>query len=172
MCDEIYNFGSKIIDWIKIIYKNVNSCSINNGHFSEFFRLPRAVRQGCPLSPYLFILCVEPLAHKIRNTNEIKGIKIDNLEHKISQYADDTTLFLKGELSSFSLTFKLLDHYSTISGLKVNKDKTQVLALNPLQQTMEFIQLSGFNSTLGPVSILRVDLFPKKKLLHIILMQN
>ena len=160
-CLKHFNFGSKIIDWIKIIYKNVNSCSINNGHFSEFFRLSRGVRQGCPLSPYLFILCVEPLAHKIRNTNEIKGIKIDNLEHKISQYADDTTLFLKGELSSFSLTFKLLDSYSTISGLKVNKEKTQVLALNPLQERKEFIQLSGFNSTSGPVSILGVDLFPE-----------
>ena len=58
------------------------------------------------------------------------------------------------------LFFSLLDHYSTISGLKVNKDKTQVLALNPLQQTMEFNQLLGFNSTSGPVSILGVDLFP------------
>jgi len=58
-------------------------------------------RQGCPLSPYLFPLSVEILAEAIRNKREIRGIKIQDTEFKISQYADDTTLILDGSEESF-----------------------------------------------------------------------
>ena len=51
------------------------------------------MRQGCPLSPYLFVLAVELLACKIRQEKEIPGINIFGKELKISQCADDTTLF-------------------------------------------------------------------------------
>ncbi len=53
------------------------------------------MRQGCPLSTYLFILAIEVLANKIQNDSDIKGIKIDNKEIKISLLADDITLILK-----------------------------------------------------------------------------
>ncbi len=67
----------------------------------------KGVRQGCPLSAYLFILSIEVLANKIRNNNEIKGIIIDNREIKISLLADDMTLFLQ-DLKSVENTIKTL----------------------------------------------------------------
>ena len=48
---------------------------------------------GCPLSPYLFILSAELLANKIRQDSTVKGLKIFGNEIKLSQFADDTTLF-------------------------------------------------------------------------------
>ena len=67
---------------------------------SDFFYLKRGCRQGDPISPYIFILCGEILGKMIRNNNDIYGIIIDNKEYKISQYADDTQLFLNGSENS------------------------------------------------------------------------
>ena len=122
-----YNFGPSIISWIKLFYHDIESCILNNGWSSGFFKLERGVRQGCPLSPYLFILCVEVLAEAIRRNNNIKGITVNGQEIKISQYADDTTLILDGSKMSFQNSLQVLELYSAISGLRLNYKKTEVL---------------------------------------------
>ena len=97
-----FNFGPSIINWIKLCYSNIESCVLNNGWSTDFFKLERGVRQGCPLSPYLFILGVEILAEKIRTNKSVKGICVQENEIKLSQYADDTTLILDGSKESFT----------------------------------------------------------------------
>lgn len=91
-----FNFGPSLVNCINTFYNNSESCVLNNGLNNGFFKLERGVRQGCPLSPYLFILCVEILAEKVRTCQNIKGIKVFGQEIKISQYAGDTTLILDG----------------------------------------------------------------------------
>ncbi len=83
------------------------------------------MRQGCPLSAYLFILAIKVLANKIRKDPDIKGIKIDKKEIKISLLADDITLILKylSSLENSLRTFKLFQY---CSGLKLNIDKSKV----------------------------------------------
>ena len=94
---------------------------------AHFFKLSRGVRQGCPLSPCLFILCAEILGSVVRNYKEAHGIMILGTECKISQYADDTTMILDGSQSSFSRTLYLFDAFGSVSSLKVNYDKTESL---------------------------------------------
>ena len=85
------------------------------------------MRHGCPLLPYLFILCVKVLATAIHGDNEIKGISMGNVECKLSQYADNTTMILDGSQVSLERSFALLDSFSQLSGLRVNCEKTEVL---------------------------------------------
>ncbi len=110
-CLEALNFGPDLINWVKTFYRNIESCVINNGLASDYFTLARGVRQGDPLSPYLFLLVIETLAISIRKDPEIEGIKICHNETKILQYADDTTAVLSN-LDSANVLFQQLDHFS------------------------------------------------------------
>lgn len=135
-CLEIFGFGHSLIRWIETFYSNISSCIINNGSFSADFELSRGVRQGDPLSPYLFIIAVEILAAVIRTTTEIKGIKIESEECKIVQYADDLTAFLS-DIESVQNLFKLLDRFENLSGLKVNYTKTEAMWIGSCRDNTE-----------------------------------
>ena len=79
------------------------------------------------MSPFLFILCVEILGIMIRNNKNINGIIINEREHKLSQYADDTLFFLDGTSKSLNETLSVLSEFYNFSGLKVNFDKTHAV---------------------------------------------
>ena len=126
---EIFNFGENIINWVRSLQTNSNSKILQNGHLSEEIILGRGCRQGDLISPYLFVLAAEILAEAIRSNTNIKGITIRDKEHKLSQYADDTTLFLKQEEHSIRSCMRTLLEFEEISGLKINKEKTKVVKI-------------------------------------------
>ena len=72
-------------------------------------------------------MCAEILGILIRNNKDIKGITIEGVEYKLSQYADDTTIFTDGSPSSLDGIIRILDYFATLSGLKINPSKTKMI---------------------------------------------
>ena len=104
-CLNVFGFGPSLIRWIDTFYTNISSCVLNNGLCSQYFEVQRGVRQGDPLSPYLFITAAEILAIAIQTNMDIQGLKIGKEEFKLVQYADDLTVFVP----SVQLVFHLLN---------------------------------------------------------------
>ena len=119
-----FGFKDDICQWVSSFYNNIKSYIIVNGKPSQSFKIERGCRQGDPISPYLFILCAEVLACRIRENENIKGITVSDNEIKISQFADDTSLLLEGDENSYNTLFNDLDKYNKMSGLKLNYDKS------------------------------------------------
>ena len=92
---------------------------------SDCIKIERGVRQGCPLSPYLFVLSVEVLANAIRRDPSIKGISISQNDVKLGQYADDTTLILvDGSKDVLDTSLGVIETFSKIFALRLpNKKK-------------------------------------------------
>ena len=120
-----FGFSTKFIDWIKLLYNNIHSKIILNNHISSSFQIHKGVRQGCPLSPLLYVLVFETLLTKIRTSPNINGLKLPgtNEEAKLSAFADDATLILTDYNSIFS-SFQILTNYEQASGAKLNKSKS------------------------------------------------
>ena len=125
-CLELFHFGPSFVRWINVFYKNIQSCTINNGLCTNYFTIERGVRQGDPLSPYLFLIAVEILAIAVRAEKNIRGIEINGTETKLLQFADDTTAVLS-DLNSAKAFFNLLDDFEKVSGLKLNVEKTEAM---------------------------------------------
>ena len=114
--------------WIETFYTNITACVAVNRNYTDRFNVERGVRQGDPCSAYIYLICAEILSLLIRNNENIKGISISNeIETVLSQFADDTTIFLDGSKKSFENCIFCLNFFSSMSGLKMNADKTKVV---------------------------------------------
>ena len=132
-CLDAFGFGPTLIRWVETFYNDLTSCVLNNGICTPHFELQRGVRQGDPLSPYLFIIAAEILAVTIRSRQDIQGIMIGQEEFKLVQYADDLTLFVPN-IECAELILQLLDRFTICSGLKVNHTKTEAMWIGSCRQ--------------------------------------
>ena len=113
--------GSKYyISWIALLYSSPKASVSTNGMKSQYFTLSRGTRQGCPLSPLLFAVAIEPLSIALKSASFIKGIHRCGLKHTLSLYADDLLLFISDPITTIPKTIELLNDFGTFSGYKVN----------------------------------------------------
>ena len=119
-----FGFGSQFIQWARTFLKNADSCIFNNGHSFGYFMLERGIRQGDPLSAYLFILRVETLFVQIRNNDDIKGVRLGDNEINLSAYADDADFFTS-DVRSLALIFQTCETFQVYSSLKLNLEKSE-----------------------------------------------
>ena len=94
------------------------------------------MRQGDPLSAYLFIIVLEILCISVGSGKDISGIKVGNEELRLSLFADDPAGFLKDNLA-FAIFLKLIEDYGICSDLKINHDKSEIRLLGNCSSTLQ-----------------------------------
>ena len=129
-----FKFSEKFIHWINTLLSGFKSRTLVNGCLGDIIDLERGCRQGDPVAGYLFILAIEVLLLKLfASKNITPWTSKKNLQTMAEGYADDLTLLLKSlgfeqDLKQLKEILDILDHFRRISGLTINKSKTQICA--------------------------------------------
>ena len=139
-------FGEAFIQWIKLLYHDTKVSLLLNGSLSPEISPSRGVKQGDPLSAFLFILAIEPLGNLLRQREEY-GVSInDNVVLTNLLFADDTTL-LSNSLSGVMEQLELVQIYCDGSGAKLNLSKSTMLVLNRTQNRPIFPHVKILSKT-------------------------
>ncbi len=124
-----FGFSNIFISWLQNMYRTSKTQVRVNGTLSSPFELKRGTRQGDPLSPLIFALCIEPLAASVRRDQEIKGVEIEGIQHKAALYADDIILYLTKLENTLPALMNNIKEYSIVSGYKLNMQKCEAISL-------------------------------------------
>ena len=110
-----YRYGNDFIKWVEMLLECQESCVINGGSATKYFKLQKGARQGDPISASLFILCLEIVFILIKANKRVKGINIFEHTYLYLAYADDTTFFLRDKISIKEF-FNTFATFSSIQG--------------------------------------------------------
>eukprot|EP00253_Pinus_taeda_P031667 PITA_31667 len=123
-------FNYSFISWIMGCISNISFVVLINGAASPFFKSQRGLRQGCPLSPLLFLLVAEGLSrliHKARREEKIKGIEVAiNLYITHLLFVDDILIFSNGSYNELKEFKSIFDLFLKATGMQINSRKSQV----------------------------------------------
>eukprot|EP00253_Pinus_taeda_P035376 PITA_35376 len=127
---KAFGFCHSWIRWIMSLISSTHFSLLVNGLPSRPFKPSRGIRQGDPLSPFLFIIMAEGLGRHLKQallSNQLKGISIHNSPASShQQFVDDTMLYGYPSAQEATYLKSLLKEFSDASGLQVNKAKSQI----------------------------------------------
>ena len=132
---EYFGMCTSFQKWVKLFFTKFTAATQNNGYTSSWFEKGRSINQGCPISPYVFLLSGEILTHKLYLNENIKGITMGELRLLVSQFADDTVLFVNYDLGELQAVLDTLDKVESHTGLKISYDKTTIYRVGSLKDS-------------------------------------
>jgi hypothetical protein len=144
-----YGFGEEFINCFKTLYKDLTAKILINGHMSIMIKILKGVKQGDALSCALFIICIDPLLRNINKDVTIKKIDLElpitheKVDYKAGCYADDVDVACGADQASIQGIFKQYEKLTKKSGLELNADKTEIIALHT-ERTLHYeVQYNG-----------------------------
>lgn len=128
---QLLNFPNKFTSFLLFCLKNVTYTPILNGKKCPPFNPERGIKQGDPISPYIFILGMEYLSKLIKDqiqANNWKPFTFKNKNIAISHilFADDVLFFCKANSRNIEAISDVIKIFSTVSGMKINTAKSKV----------------------------------------------
>lgn len=123
-------FGKVFLTWISLLYSSPKATIKIGTQVSAQFSVGRGTRQGCPLSPALFALAIEPIAIALRASTEVKALQVGGIRECTALYADDMLLFLEDPGPSLEAVFEILNIFAIFSSILAIDDGAQARASN------------------------------------------
>lgn len=137
-------------EWVQLVMKCVTSVSYKirvNRQLTDTFHPERGLRQGDPLSPYLFLLCAEGFSAMLARAElegKLKGIKICHGAPSVSHllFADDSLILCRADGGDAQRLQSILQIYEECSGQMINMEKSAVMFSpnTPLEKRVEVMQ--------------------------------
>ena len=161
------NFPETFIHWIKLCICTASFSVQVNGELAGFFQSKRGLRQGCALSPYLFVICINVLSRMIDKAAERKQIgyhpRCQNILLTHLCLVDDLMVFTDGSKRSIEEILKIFDEFAAKSGLQISLEKSTLFIAGTTAADQEDI-LGSFPFTSGqlPVRYLGLPLLTKR----------
>ena len=168
-------FGKRWVSWVKWCISTASFSILVNGSPAGFFQNSRGLRQGDPLSPYLFVIGMEVLTRLLNRAvdgNYLSGSKIkgrDGVFSVISHllYADDTLLFCGACKDQLKYLSWILMWFEASSGLKINLNKSEILPVGPVDEVSDLAVELGCGIGSFPSSYLGLPLGASHKALGV-----
>uniref|UniRef100_A0A803TXE0 Reverse transcriptase domain-containing protein n=1 Tax=Anolis carolinensis TaxID=28377 RepID=A0A803TXE0_ANOCA len=129
--------GYYFISATEAIYSQQTAKIITNGQLSNNINIQKGTRQGCPLSPLLFIMMLEILLEAIRKNSDLKGLRIRNHSYKTRAFADDLVCLIENPLEQFDLWWETIANFGEVTGFRINREKNKILTKNMTQKNKE-----------------------------------
>ncbi|KAL0290880.1 UNVERIFIED_CONTAM: putative mitochondrial protein [Sesamum radiatum] len=161
---RIFQFPSRFIDWIEQCVSTVAYSVLLNGSLHGFFSGSKGLRQGDPLSPYLFVIVMEIWHVMLRlRTQSDESFqyhwKCNDLGILNLCFADDVLIFCAGTINSVSTIKATLLEFAELSGLRVNPGKSTIILSKSVHRDRQaIIDLIGFQEGSLPIKYLGVPL--------------
>ncbi|PKU64084.1 Putative ribonuclease H protein [Dendrobium catenatum] len=150
-------FPSTFVNWIKMCISDVKFSIVLNGALEGFFPSTAWLRQGCPLSPYLFFLVMDAFLNILKERGFI-GIYADNFNLTHLLYADDVLVF--GEASSHNChkLASILRDFGNSTGLYVNFDKSAIMFPKHQRNQHDICQILSIHNITTKITYLGIPL--------------
>lgn len=151
-------FPPLFLSWIRLLYQNPSANVLINGHLSPAFPITRGTRQGCPLSPLLFALAIEPLAAKLRQHHQDKAVRCQLRQILISLYADDVMLYIRDLPPNFNPILQESLVFDRLSGIHINWGKSRIFPLDfPLEWSDSKLRYLGIRISRDKEELMRLN---------------
>ncbi|KAL0455709.1 UNVERIFIED_CONTAM: LINE-1 reverse transcriptase [Sesamum latifolium] len=164
---KLFNFSPRFIHWVDQCVTTASFSISLNGSIYGFFPGARGLRQGDPMSPYMFVLVMEIwhtlLRHRVMNAPQFQfHWKCRELNILNLSFADDILLFCKAEMQSIQVFKDAISEFASLSGLNVNPNKSQVILSRAVQEVASIIDCLGFQQSTLPIKYLGVPLISSR----------
>ncbi|RVX22106.1 putative sugar phosphate/phosphate translocator [Vitis vinifera] len=164
-------FGSKWLGWMWSCISTTKFSVLVNGVPASFFPSSKGLRQGDPLSSYLFVMGMEVLSNLIRRVVEgrfltgcrIRGGERQSVHISHMLFADDTIVFCEARKEYLTYLSWILFWFEAASGLRINLDKSEIIPVGEVEEMEEMAAELGYKVGSMPSVYLRLPLGPPNK---------